>query len=102
MASATLRQWHLLSLLPKGPRRIDSATLAARLRERGFVVHHRTVQRDLVELAHVFPIVKDHRSKPYGWRWSDDGALLCSCLQAVFAIYHRRACPITETPSPGS
>src|SRR4051794_7024436 len=76
--SATVRQWHLLSLLPKGPRRIDTATLEQRLRSRGLDVHRRTVQRDLVELATVFPLVSDDRSKPYGWRWADDAELLCA------------------------
>ena len=65
-------------LLPKGPRRIDTATLEARLRERGVDVHRRTIQRDLLELATVFPIVSDDRSKPYGWRWADDAELLCA------------------------
>lgn len=78
MPSATLRQWHLLSLLPMGPRRVDSARLAAQLGERGLVVHRRTVQRDLTELAKEFPIVSDERTKPYGWRWSDDAGLLCA------------------------
>lgn len=41
-------------------------------------VHRRTVQRDLVELATVFPLVSDERSKPYGWRWADDAELLCA------------------------
>ena len=71
MGSTIIRQWHLLALLPKGPRRVDTATLEALLRARGLVVHRRTIQRDLVELAAVFPIVSDERSKPYGWRWAD-------------------------------
>lgn len=78
MASAIVRQWHLLTLLPKAPRRIDTATLADRLRARGLEVHLRTIQRDLVELATVFPLVSDERTKPYGWRWSDDAELLCA------------------------
>jgi predicted DNA-binding transcriptional regulator YafY len=78
VASTIIRQWHLLSLLPKGPRRVDTATLEARLRERGVEVHRRTIQRDLLELASVFPIVSDERSKPYGWRWADDAELLCA------------------------
>lgn len=73
-----MRQWHLLTLLPKGPRRIDTATLEARLGERGVRVHRRTLQRDLLELARVFPIVADERSKPYGWRWGDDAELFCA------------------------
>jgi predicted DNA-binding transcriptional regulator YafY len=78
VGSTIIRQWHLLTLLPKGPRRIDSATLADRLRARGLHAHRRTIQRDLVELATVFPIVSDERSKPYGWRWGDDAELLCA------------------------
>ena len=78
MGSTIIRQWHLLTLLPNGPRRIDSATLEERLRARGLDVHRRTIQRDLVELATVFPIVSDDRSKPYGWRWADDAELLCA------------------------
>jgi predicted DNA-binding transcriptional regulator YafY len=78
VGSTIVRQWHLLTLLPKGPRRLDTAALAERLRARGVDVHRRTIQRDLVELAGVFPIVSDERSKPYGWRWADDAELLCA------------------------
>lgn len=89
MASATLRQWHLLALLPMGPRRADTATLAAQLAEQGLVVHRRTVQRDLIELSKLFPIVSDERTKPYGWRWADDAALLAAELARLTAIYDR-------------
>ena len=58
-------------MLPKPPQKIDTARLVAKLRERGVVAHRRTIQRDLLELATVFPIVADERSKPYGWRWAD-------------------------------
>lgn len=78
VGSSIVRQWHLLTLLPKGPRRVDTATLEDRLRGRGLEIHRRTIQRDLVELATVFPIVSDERSKPYGWRWADDAELLCA------------------------
>lgn len=78
VGSTIVRQWHLLTLLPKGPRRIDTATLEQLLRARGLAVHRRTIQRDLVELGAVFPIVADERSKPYGWRWADDAELLCA------------------------
>lgn len=77
MGSAIVRQWHLLTLLPMGPRRIDAATLEEMLRSRGLHVHRRTIQRDLIELGAVFPIVSDDRSRPYGWRWADDAELRC-------------------------
>ncbi len=87
VGSTIVRQWHLLTLLPKGPRRIDSAMLEERLRARGLVAHRRTIQRDLVELAGVFPIVSDERSKPYGWRWSDDAELLCAIPSLPGAVH---------------
>ena len=78
MASAIVRQWLILTMLPRPPRRIDSGAIEARLRERGVRVHRRTIQRDLVELSQVFPIVSDERAKPYGWRWTDDAAFVGS------------------------
>lgn len=76
MPSAIVRQWLILTMLPKPPRRIDSGAIEARLRDRGFRVHRRTIQRDLIELAEVFPILSDERTKPYGWRWTDDAAFV--------------------------
>jgi predicted DNA-binding transcriptional regulator YafY len=70
MSDAILRQWMILSMLPAPPRRIGTAALEAGLRERGMQVHRRTIQRDLIELATIFPIVVDDRGKPYGWRWA--------------------------------
>jgi hypothetical protein len=72
MSSAIVRQWLILSMLPFRPRRIDTSTIENRLRARGIDVHRRTIQRDLNELAAVFPIVSDERAKPFGWRWSNE------------------------------
>jgi predicted DNA-binding transcriptional regulator YafY len=71
MGATIVRQWLVLSMLPRPPRSIDTASIASRLRERGIEVHRRTLQRDLIELATVFPIVADERAKPYGWRWAE-------------------------------
>lgn len=66
------------------------ATLEARLFASGVVVHRRTIQRDLVELSEVFPLVSSGEEKPYRWRWSDDARFLC-------------AIPILEAPdAPGA
>jgi hypothetical protein len=73
---ALQRQWALLSLVPRAPRRVDSATLELQLREAGFPIHLRTIQRDLVVLSGVFPLVCDERTKPFGWSWSREGAAL--------------------------
>jgi hypothetical protein len=74
MGTTILRQWMVLVMLPRPPRRIDTASIEARLRDRGIEVHRRTIQRDLLELAELFPIVADERAKPYGWRWSEDAS----------------------------
>jgi predicted DNA-binding transcriptional regulator YafY len=78
VGSAIERQWLILSLLPKRPRRVDTASLEQRLRERGYNVHRRTIQRDLVQLSAVLPIIADERQKPFGWRWSENACLPCS------------------------
>jgi hypothetical protein len=77
MSATIVRQWHVLMMLPRPPRRIDTGSIEARLRERGIDVHRRMIQRDLLELAEIFPIFADERARPYGWRWSEDaGAIL--------------------------
>lgn len=69
--SSLVRQWVVLTSLPRAPQRIDTRTLELRLRSRGIVVNRRTLQRDLVELGTLFPIVADDRSRPYSWWWGD-------------------------------
>lgn len=81
MASQLIRQWRILSLIPKAPPGIGVAKLEARLFASGVTVHRRTIQRDLVELAEVFPLVcvgVRGNDKPYRWHWSDDARFLCS------------------------
>jgi predicted DNA-binding transcriptional regulator YafY len=78
VASQLVRQWRILSLIPKTPPGVEVATLEARLFASGVAVHRRTIQRDLVELAEVFPLVSMGEEKPYRWRWSDDARFLCS------------------------
>lgn len=69
-----LRQWHMLRLVPRAPAKISAKELCERLRSAEFPVTERTVQRDLNELASVFPLVADDREKPYGWSWQRDAA----------------------------
>jgi predicted DNA-binding transcriptional regulator YafY len=78
VSSQLVRQWRILSLIPKSPPGIDVVTLEARLFASGVTVHRRTVQRDLVELAEVFPLVSTDAEKPYRWHWSRDARFLCS------------------------
>jgi predicted DNA-binding transcriptional regulator YafY len=67
-----LRQWHMLRLVPRAPAKITVRELRDRLLREEFEVTERTVQRDLNELAHVFPLCVDARDKPFGWSWQRD------------------------------
>jgi predicted DNA-binding transcriptional regulator YafY len=69
-----LRQWHMLRMVPRAPAKISARELCERLRAADFPVTKRTVERDLKELAEVFPIVVDSRDKPYGWSWLRDAS----------------------------
>jgi predicted DNA-binding transcriptional regulator YafY len=66
MNDTLLRHWVMLGQIPVG-RGIDTPTLVARLREAGYAVTSRTVQRDLEKLSKVFPLSCDDTSKPYRW-----------------------------------
>jgi len=77
MAETLTRQWLLLRLIPRGPRKIDTASLEAQLTERGLVVHRRSLQRDLEALSEQMSgLCCDRRSKPYGWYWHADAPTL--------------------------
>jgi predicted DNA-binding transcriptional regulator YafY len=69
-----LRQWHMLRMVPRAPSRITVRELSERLRAADFRVTERTVQRDLRELALVFPVEVDEREKPFGWSWLRDAS----------------------------
>lgn len=72
MTTALSRHWHTLRLIPRAPRKIDTATLTAKLADRGYHIDQRSVQRDLNKLSGPFPLICDTRSRPYGWSWSRD------------------------------
>ncbi len=76
MQDTLLRQWNILRLVPRAPRKVDGATLEARLRDQGIDVHRRTIQRDLQSLSEVFPLVSDESGKPFGWSWAQDAELV--------------------------
>ena len=70
-----LRQWAMLRLIPRHPRRIDSGRLQSELQKLGYDMTLRTIQRDLNKLSAVLPLVSD-QSKPQGWWWEADADLL--------------------------
>lgn len=73
--STLARQWELLRLLPSRFPGKPVGDLKAALEEKGYPVTKRTIERDLRDLAEVFPLACNDRSKPYGWHW-EPGAQL--------------------------
>ncbi|WP_185960788.1 helix-turn-helix transcriptional regulator [Aliidiomarina halalkaliphila] len=68
------RQWELLKQLPSRGPGITCSELTQRLKDDGFDVSKRTVERDLGELSCLFPIQCNDKSKPFGWYWQRDAS----------------------------
>lgn len=75
MNDTLMRQWAMLRLIPRFPRRIDTPTIHSQLLGQGMAVSLRTVQRDLNNLATTFPLDFDE-SKPQGWCWQEGASQL--------------------------
>ncbi|MEN8108645.1 MAG: WYL domain-containing protein [Pseudomonadota bacterium] len=75
MSQVFLRQWAMLRLIPRAPRKIDAKSILERLDVQGFPTDIRTIQRDLQKLSGLFPLECDERSKPFGWYWGKSAAV---------------------------
>jgi len=69
MSDTLMRQWQMLRLVPRHPSKISTSELMLHLADEGFETTRRTLQRDLVRLSDIYPLVCDERSKPFGWSW---------------------------------
>lgn len=67
-----MRQWEMLRLIPRAPRKTTVAELHQRLELHGHTTSNRTIERDLQNLSQHFGLVVDQSSKPYGWSWARD------------------------------
>ena len=67
-----LRHWTLLRAVPRQPRKADARSLTDQLTRDGFEVSKRTVERDLLKLSAVFPLVNDEEPTGRGWSWLRD------------------------------
>lgn len=76
MADTIYRQWLMLKTIPRYPRKVDAAAIERQLADQGIEIHRRTIQRDLISLSTIFPIVCDDDHKPYGWSWAKDAEVL--------------------------
>jgi len=70
--STSYRYLLLLRMIPRYPRKIDTATIAALLERDAISIHRRSIQRDLEKLSQSFAITCDDQHKPYGWSWTAD------------------------------
>lgn len=70
MKSTLLRQWKMLRMIPRLPRKISTSELLGKLEGADFNVDLRTVQRDLNQLSEVLPLTAD-MAKPQGWSWNE-------------------------------
>lgn len=68
MSAPLLRHWAMLQLIPRFPRKVSTTQLHSRLEEMSYPIDLRSVQRDLVKLSAIFPLVSDNNS-PAGWSW---------------------------------
>lgn len=68
------RHWLILRMIPRRGTGIATTEIQSRLKaEDGIETTLRTIQRDLIDLETLFPIISDGK-KPSGWKWSDDAA----------------------------
>jgi len=67
-----MRQWAMLRLIPRAPRKISAQELQKQLAVQGFTTSSRTVERDLQNLSDRFGLIVDESSRPYGWSWAKD------------------------------
>ena len=63
------RQWELLKCLPSAGSGKSALALCAELAGHGFTVSKRQVERDLKDLAEIFPLDRHGDGVPVGWRW---------------------------------
>jgi len=71
MTDTLLRQWAMLRHIPRHPRKVDTVSLQNILAKQGHDITLRTIQRDLIKLSVVLPLLADN-AKPQGWSWRAD------------------------------
>ncbi len=77
------RYLNILQLLPRAPNKIATSTLLQKLKERGFQLSERTLQRDLSGRLSKFPIHCDSEKKPYRWGYSEHALFTADVLPAA-------------------
>lgn len=81
-----LRLFALLRLIPTEPQRIATPTLLEKLRDRGFSVTLRSIQRDLNRLSTPFSLQCDDSETPYRWSFTREAPLKLEDMDAPTAL----------------
>ena len=72
--STLYRHWLILQMIPRKGTGIAIKEIWSRLRtENSIEVDRRSIERDLIGLATLFPLIS-HGKHPAGWKWSEDAA----------------------------
>ncbi len=75
MPDTVLRLMTMLRHVPRQPSKVSASWLEAQLRDAGYQVSRRSLERDLLKLAKVFPLTMDEH-KPRGWSFSERSAVV--------------------------
>lgn len=81
-----LRLFALLRLIPTEPQRIATPTLLEKLRDRGFSVTLRSIQRDLNRLSIPFSLQCDDSETPFRWSFTREAPLRLEDMDAPTAL----------------
>jgi len=81
-----LRLIALLRLIPREPGRIATTTLLEKLKDDGFSVSLRTVQRDLDRLSIPFALQRDETSTSFRWSLSEKAPIDLSAMDTPTAL----------------
>ncbi|GGC77360.1 helix-turn-helix transcriptional regulator [Marinobacter halophilus] len=75
MSSTAVRYLTMLRMVPRFPKSITTTELATRLKEQGFSVTMRSIQRDLEKLSTHFPLLVDEATRPFQWSFDRDATI---------------------------
>lgn len=67
MADASLRQITILMLLPRSPRSLSTGEVYRQIKDKGFEITAKTVERDMILLERLFALECNTDSKPFRW-----------------------------------
>ena len=69
MSDSVLRMIKMTERIPRYPAKVTANQIQDFLKNHGYSISLRSVQRDLNELSRLFPIECDDKSIPFGWSW---------------------------------